>query len=116
MWAVGRLILAGLVRQGLVFLSAWLIARGVLTPEQDFGADASLVSEIVGAILLVATSAWMAWAKVREKRLSNTQAAMPAGTTEHEAKVMVKQQYYASALTPAHVAPVIVDNSKPEAM
>ena len=57
---VAKLVLGGFVRQALVFLSAWLIARGVLTPDQDFNGNAALAGEIVGWLILAATVAWTA--------------------------------------------------------
>lgn len=112
MWDIGKVILAGLVRYALVALSTWLIARGILTPEQDFSQNAALVGEIVGYLILTATAAHMAWTRIKEKRLSNTKGAMGQGTTDNDAKKLIDTGQWASALTPAHVAPIIEDNSK----
>ena len=109
-----RLVIGGYVRQGLIFLSACLITNGLMKPEQDFGGNEALVDQVVGGVILLATMAWTAIKKVNEKRVANTRAAMDAGATEAEAKQMVSEGKFASALTPPTLAPVITDNSTPK--
>ena len=97
-------ILGGLVRLGMGAVSGWLIAKGIITPEQNVELLAGITTALVGA-------AWMIWNKVQERRKLNTAAGTGPGTTVAEVEAMVKNGTFASALTPTHVPPVITNNT-----
>lgn len=95
-------ILSGAVRLLLLWIIAWFGRHNVVIP-----VNADSLTEGVVFVLLVL---WMAWDKVKKYRLKNTQAALPAGATEADAKKELADGRWASAMTKADQPPVIKQN------
>ena len=97
-------ILTALVRAVLQLASGWLIAKGVLKPEDDFSTNLELIAGLVTSII---TIGWMVKVKIDERRKLNTTAAMEKGTTLDQVERQVKSGEFAPAMTPTNQVPVI---------
>jgi len=97
-------ILTAVVRAVLQLLAGWLIARGVLTPDQDFSSNVELITGIVGFLV---TLAWMVKVKIDERRKLNTAAASGKPMSLDKVEAQVKSGDFAPAMTPTNQVPII---------
>jgi hypothetical protein len=92
--------LGALLRHVLNFAGGWLVARGILQPDQ-------VDDMIAGAVVFVLAVVWSWVEKYRAQLMENTRAAMPAGTTRREAQDLIASGTKASASTSADVPPLL---------
>ncbi len=93
-------IIRGLIRLALVPLAGWLVGHRIIESSET----AEFYAEVTAYVL---SGLWLIYTAVTDLRVKNTQAAMPAGTTEAEAVQQVKSGQFASALTAKTETPTI---------
>lgn len=71
--------LGGLLRTGLQWLAAGLVAKGVFTPDQ-------MEAFITGAILAILTFSWSMWVKYKGRLRFLKAMEMPSGVSEAQVK------------------------------
>jgi hypothetical protein len=101
-------ILTAAVRAVLQGLAGWLIAKGLLTPEQDFSNNVEIIG---GIVTFLVTLGWMAKVKVDERRKLNTAAASDKAVTLDQVERKVQSGTFAPAMTPTNQVPVIVTST-----
>jgi hypothetical protein len=94
-------IIGGLVRLALGGVIGYLIQEGVLKEDQ-------VPQLVTGITLAVGGTAWIAWNKVKDRRLVNTSLALPPGWTYEGVKDLIaKEGTFAPASTPTDHIPQI---------
>ena len=75
--------LGAVLRFALTGIGAWLVAKGVITPEQ---AARFTDAAVAGGALMLVSLGWSLWAKYRTRLKFLGALKLPAGASEEQAK------------------------------
>ena len=98
-------ILGGLIRVALGGVILWLVQHQVITESQT----GELIAAVTTALVTVG---WIAWNKIKARRLLNTALATAPGKSLSEVKATIQAGLSASPFTPEHLTPVITGDGK----